>query len=271
MSATATYSKFRRFDVTSDETFINPTTVAVLTEPKTGMTLVEVGSGRYTMGSPTAEPGRRPDETQHDVTINRAFLMGQHEVTQQEWRAVMNGNPSRFADCGPRCPVENVTFAEVQQFLAALNVQSDKTLLFRLPTESEWEYVCRAGTITPFATGDTITTAQANINGRQPYGKAPPGLARERPTRVSGFAANTWGVADMHGNVWEWTADWYGPCPEEDADDPTGAPTGDRRVIRGGSWQNDAGNARCATRAARTPSTRESVLGFRVAADRVSP
>lgn len=270
VSATATYGKFRRFDVTSDETFVNPVSVAaMLTERKTGMTLVEIGSGRFTMGSPAGETGRNADEGQHDVTLNRPFLLGQHEVTQQEWRTVMGHNPSRFTDCGPRCPVENVTFAEVQQFLAALNGQSDRTLLFRLPTESEWEYACRAGTVTPFATGETLTTAQANVNGKQAYGKGQPGQFRERPTRAAGFPANAWGLTEMHGNVSEWTADWYGPYPEEDADDPAGAPSGDRRVVRGGSWQGDAAGARCAVRSSRPPASREPSLGFRVAADRV--
>ena len=122
------------------------------------------------MGSPASEIGRRPDETPHDVTLNRAFFLGQHEVTQQEWRALMGTNPSRFSECGPRCPVENVTFADVQRFIAALNAQPDNAVVFRLPTEAEWEYACRAGTATPFATGDTLTTAQANYNGKRPYG-----------------------------------------------------------------------------------------------------
>src|SRR5207244_653687 len=148
-----------------------------------GMTLVEIASGRFTMGSPAGEAGRRPDETQHDVTIDRPFYIGQHEVTQQEWRSVMNSNPSRFADCGPKCPVENVGFAEIQQFLATLNAQPGNELVYRLPTESEWEYACRAGTVTPFATGETLTTAQANVNGKQPYGAGSAGLFRERPTR----------------------------------------------------------------------------------------
>jgi formylglycine-generating enzyme required for sulfatase activity len=271
VTATASYSRFRRFDVTSDEAFQPPKEAQVtVTDRKTGMTLVEVGSGRFTIGSAAAEAGRRADETPHDVTINRPFFLGKNEVTQQEWRAVMSSNPSRFADCGPRCPVDSVSFADVQQFLAALNAQSDRQLAYRLPTESEWEYACRAGSVTPFFTGDTITTAQANYNGKEPYGKAPAGQFRQRPTRAGGFPANAWGLQDMHGNVWEWTSDWYAPYPAEDAIDPTGPESGETRVIRGGSWQADAASVRCAARAARNPNTREPTVGFRVAADRLS-
>jgi formylglycine-generating enzyme required for sulfatase activity len=271
VTATASYSRFRRFDVSSDETFQTPKeTQATLTDHKTGMTLIEVGSGRFTIGSPANELGRGNDETNHDVTINRAFFLGKNEVTQQEWRAVMGMNPSRFVDCGPRCPVENVTYAEVQQFLAALNQQADKQLVYRLPTESEWEYACRAGSVTPFFTGDLITTTQANYNGKETYGKMPSGQFRQRPTRAGGFPGNTWGFQDMHGNVAEWTDDWYGPYPADDAIDPTGPPSGEARVVRGGSWKSSAAAARCAARSSRDPNTRDASVGFRVAGDRVA-
>jgi formylglycine-generating enzyme required for sulfatase activity len=267
VSGTATYGRFRKFDVSSDESFHNPTSPTV-SERRTGMTLVEVPSGRFTMGSPGGEAGRRPDETQHDVTLD-AFFLGQHEVTQQEWRAVMNANPSRFSECGPKCPVENVTFGEIQQFLATLNAQPDNELVFRLPTESEWEYACRAGTVTPFSTGETLATTQANVNGKQPYGGGPSGQFRERTTRTAGFPANGWGFADMHGNVWEWTADLYGAYPDDEVKAPRGAAAGDKRVVRGGSWQTGAASARCASRSALDPGVRDAGLGFRVAGDRV--
>src|SRR5262249_16873753 len=143
-------------------------------------------------------------------------------------------------------------------------------IVYRLPTESEWEYACRAGTVTAFATGETITTTQANFNGKQPYGSAGVGLFRERTTRTGGFPANAWGLTDMHGNVSEWTSDRYGAYPTEDAVDPVGASSGTTRVTRGGSWQVGATLARCASRSAFDPSTHDASIGFRVAADRVA-
>ncbi|PWT80778.1 MAG: hypothetical protein C5B57_11690 [Blastocatellia bacterium] len=265
----ATYSHFRRFDVSADESFHNPAG-ATITEPRTGATLIEIPSGRFTMGSPAAETGRGGDEMPHDVTINRPFFIGQHEVTQQEWRAVMNTNPSHFSECGPRCPVENVNLADVEQFLAALNAQSENRFVYRLPTESEWEYACRAGTSGPFATGNTLTTGQANYNGKRGYGDGAPGMFRERTTRAAGFPANPWGLADMHGNVAELTSDWYAPYPVGDVSDPQGPIQGEARVVRGGSWQSEASAARCAARSRHAPAARDSTVGFRLAADPVA-
>jgi formylglycine-generating enzyme len=267
VNGTASYGRFRRFDVNADQSFHNPGAQTV-TDKQTGIVLIEMPSGRFTMGSPASELGRQADETAHDVTLNHPFFLGQHEITQQEWRTVMGTSVSRFTGCGPRCPVENITFPEVQQFVAALNAQPDREVVFRLPTEAEWEYACRAGTTTPFSIGDTLTTAQANYNGRQPRGTVASGLFRERPTPVGGFPANQWGLVDMHGNVSEWTADWYGAYPSEDVTDPLGPTSGDRRVMRGGSWQADANSARCASRSAQDPDGRDSTVGFRVAADR---
>jgi formylglycine-generating enzyme required for sulfatase activity len=140
-----------------------------------------------------------------------------------------------------------------------------------LPTESEWEYACRAGTTTPFGTGNTLTTGQANYNGKRPYGDATPGMFRERTTRTAGFPANQWGFADMHGNVAELTSDWYGAYSAEDVSDPHGALSGEARVVRGGSWQSDAIGARCAARSRHLPTDRDSTVGFRLAADPVAP
>jgi formylglycine-generating enzyme required for sulfatase activity len=257
----ASYGRFRRFDVSADEEINLPTrTVA---DPLTGMMFVEVPAGRYTMGSSQGERDRQADETLHDVEITRPFLLSRFETTQQEWRSVMGSNPSHFSDCGPRCPVENVTFFDIEQFIAKVNERaqvatSGPKLRYRLPSEAEWEYACRAGTTAAFATGDELTPAQANYKGRS-------------TVAVGTFPLNPWGLADMHGNVWEWTSDWYGPYAENASAniDPHGPPSGDKRVIRGGSWYFDADSARCGLRYTHRPQDKGFSLGFRLAADPV--
>jgi formylglycine-generating enzyme required for sulfatase activity len=271
VSTVATYGRFRRFGVTADEDIRMP--LATVTEPLTGMMLIELPAGRFTMGSASSEIGRNADEAIHDVEITRPFFLGRYEVTQQEWRMVTGASPSHFAACGPRCPVENVTFYDIEQFLAKLNEREPAAaieLRYRLPTEAEWEYACRAGTTGPFPTGENITTDEANYNGRFAYASFPGGAFRQRPTPVGSFPPNRWGLADMHGNVWEWTSDWYGPYPEGDNanSDPHGADTGDKRVIRGGSWSFDGNSARCALRYTHAAKDRGFSLGFRLAADR---
>jgi formylglycine-generating enzyme required for sulfatase activity len=275
----ATYGRFRRFDVNADEEIHSPT--RTITDEVTGAALVELPAGRYTMGSGSKEAGRNDDETLHDVELTKPFFLGRYEVTQQEWRTVMGTAPSQFATCGPRCPVENVSFLDVQQFLTTLNERAaarkiagagtpnEPSLRFRLPTEAEWEYACRARTTGPFSTGENLTTAQANYNGKSPYLSFPAGEFRQRPTPVGAFPLNAWGLADMHGNVWEWTGDWYGPYAETAMAnvDPRGPSSGDKRVIRGGAWNFDANSARCGLRYTHAPGDRGFGLGFRLAAD----
>jgi formylglycine-generating enzyme required for sulfatase activity len=274
----ATYGRFRQFDVSAEEDIHTP--APSLVEPWTGITLVEVPGGRFTMGSPSSEAGRNDDETLHEVELTGPFLLGRFEVTQQEWRTVMGGAPSKFAACGSRCPVENVSFEDVQQFLTRLNARTTAPsppapkLRFRLPSEAEWEFGCRAKTTGPFSTGENLTTAEANYNGTFPYppsSRATDGEYRQKPTPVGSFAFNPLGIADMHGNVWEWTADWYGPYAQNSVAniDPHGAAAGDKRVIRGGSWAFDANSARCGLRYTHAPKDRGYSLGFRVAADRL--
>jgi formylglycine-generating enzyme required for sulfatase activity len=265
---TATYGRFRRFDVKTDESLGSSPIAVATTDRRTGLSLVEIPPGRFAMGSPQQETGRVALERPHDVTITKAFFLGQHEVTQQEWRAVLGHAPSQFADCGPRCPVENVSFDDVRAFLDALNAQDSPEFAYRLPTEAEWEYACRAGTTTAFATGGTITTLQANFNGREPYNASAPGLFRERPVRAGGFAPNPWGLADLHGNVAEWTADWFEAYAPDAASDPRGPDAGELRSIRGGSWASGAAAIRCAARTGGAPSLRDGRIGVRVAADR---
>jgi formylglycine-generating enzyme required for sulfatase activity len=271
INTVASYGRFRRFDVTADEKVHVPG--RTLSDPVSGMTFIEIPSGRFTMGSAASEIGREGDETLHDVTISRPFFLGQTEVTQQQWRAVMASSPSTFTGCGAQCPVESVTFVEVQQFIDTLNARQQGSgatpLRYRLPTEAEWEYACRAGTTGAFSTGENLSTAQANYNGKYPYGSAPAGDYRQKPMPVGSFQPNPWGLADMHGNVWEWTADWYAPYQDSSADniDPHGAASGEKRVIRGGSWYFVAYSARCGLRYTHAPKDKGFSLGFRLAAD----
>ena len=171
------------------------------------------------MGSPANEPERSDDETQHRVTLTKGFYLGVHQVTQAQWQAVMGNNPSHFKG-DSNLPVENVSWDDCVAFCEALGKKDGKT--YRLPTEAEWEYACRAGTTTPFHFGDTISVNQANYDGNYTYGNGKKGVYRQKTTPVGSFPANAWGLFDMHGNVWEWCADWYGPYPEEELKDPQG-------------------------------------------------
>jgi formylglycine-generating enzyme required for sulfatase activity len=164
------------------------------TDPFSGIEFVHISRGTFVMGSPASEPDRGNDETQHTVVIRKDFWMGRTEVTQEQWRRVMGNNPSFHQRCGPQCPVEDVTWIDVQDFLKRLNRFAHGGT-YRLPAEAEWEYACRAGTTTAFSSGDRLTTKDARFD------------AQDGPVPVGSFAANPWGLFDMHGNVWEWTAD----------------------------------------------------------------
>jgi formylglycine-generating enzyme required for sulfatase activity len=210
-------------------------------EAHTQLRFVRVPAGSFAMGSPASEAGHRADETLHRVAIARAFFLSATEVTQAQWTAVMGSNPSQFRD-EANAPVERVSWLEVQEFLRRLNAMHEGR--FRLPTESEWEYACRAGTTTPYAFGATLTARQANFDGK-------------RTMRVASFAPNAWGLYDMHGNVWEWCATEYCPYPLE-------ACGSQYKVIRGGSWYFGADSARSALRYTHEPQLRGFSIGFRV-------
>jgi formylglycine-generating enzyme required for sulfatase activity len=230
-------------------------------EPTTGMVLTAIQPGTFVMGSPENEPGRQADETPHRVTISRRFYIGRFEVTQSEWQRVMGSNPSRFTNCA-RCPVEQVTFYDVASFLSRLTAQST-AIRFRLPTEAEWEYSCRAGAATAYGLGDTLQDASANINTQPDLPWSPASDAR-RTRHVGGYPPNRWSLFDMHGNVWEWTNDFAGPYDPAQDVDPKGPAAGLTRIIRGGSWYFDAASARCAQRYTHAPQDKGFSLGFRV-------
>jgi formylglycine-generating enzyme len=238
-------------------------------EPTTGMVLVAIRPGSFMMGTPESEAGRNEDEVLHRVSLSRLFYIGQNEVTQAEWTKVMGTNPGYFANC-ERCPVEQVDFYQVNVFLSRINAGTS-AMRFRLPTEAEWEYACRAGTSTPYNTGAQLTTAQANFDGRFAGSGADEGAAFDKTVPVGRFPPNAWGLHDMHGNVWEWTNDWYGPYNPRQDTDPRGPDNGQKRVIRGGSWHFDAASARCGLRYSHAPQDKGYSLGFRVAAEPPPP
>jgi formylglycine-generating enzyme required for sulfatase activity len=220
--------------------------------------------GVFRMGTPPAEERREPQESLHEVRLTRGFYVSETEVTQAAWRRVMGSNPSHFEACGPRCPVERVNWHDVQRFIGRLNAQG--TPGYRLPTEAEWEYACRGGSPLPFGHRATLSSRDANINGNYPY-QAPRGVHRQSTTPVGRFPPNAFGLYDMSGNVWEWTADDHCPYPAGPATDPIGACGSQYKVIRGGSWAFDAGSARCGVRYTHRPQDLGYSLGFRLAHD----
>ncbi len=220
---------------------------------------VLIRGGEFLMGSPTYEPDRESPETQHQVRVSD-FYMGKYEVTQAEWESVTGTNPSEFK--GANLPVENVSWDDCQAFIETLNRKTGKK--YRLPTEAEWEYACRAGTITPFNTGGNLTTDQANYNGNYPYNNNRKGSFMEKTVPVNSFEPNAWGLYNMHGNVWEWCSDWYGDYEDGRVENPAGPTIGSGRVLRGGNWFSNAGSCRSARRYYVTPGFRNAFVGFRL-------
>jgi len=187
--------------------------------------------------------------------------MSVHPVTQEQWQDVRGNNPSCFK--GERnLPVENVSWEDCHEFIRILR-KGDKNL-YRLPTEAEWEFACRAASPTPFSFGNTITTAQANYDGNHTYGNGKKGEYREKTTPVGNFSENAWRLFDTHGNVWEWCEDRYGEYPQGDTTDPKGPSTGDYRVLRGGSWNTFPERCRSASRNYAEPEYCNHDIGFRL-------
>ena len=226
-----------------------------------GMKFVWIAPGSFVMGSPKEEKRRSDRETQHKVTLTKGFYMSVYTVTQEEWQAVMGKNLSYFKG-EKNLPVEQVSWEDCQEFVKKLRDKDKKP--YRLPTEAEWEYACRAGTKTPFHFGETISTDQVNYNGDFTYGDGKKGVYRKKTTPVGSFPANAWGLHDMHGNVLQWCQDWYGDYPQKDVVDPQGAEKGQFRVLRGGSWIDGPWNCRSAYRVRYGPGDRVDDVGCRV-------
>lgn len=226
--------------------------------------MVYIKPGTFTMGSPSNESGHQNNERQHQVTLTKGFYMGATEVTQGQWRQIMGSNPSHFKQCGGNCPVEQVSWDDVQEFIRRLNERGG-TEKYRLPTEAEWEYAARSGTRTPLSFGSCLSTGQANYDGNYPLKGCSKGQYRKRTVPVATFGTNAWGLYDMHGNVWEWVQDWYGDYPKGSVSDPAGPRRGSDRVIRGGGWSNSARGCRSANRDRYNPGHRDYFVGFRLA------
>jgi formylglycine-generating enzyme required for sulfatase activity len=218
--------------------------------------------GVFSMGSPESEPVRFDSETQHEVELTAGYWLGETACSQALWEAVMGENPSHFR--GPLLPVETVSHDDAMEFVRRVEAERPE-LGLRLPTEAEWEYTCRAGTQTPFSFGPNTTTDDVNYNGNSPYAGAPKGEYREKTVPVGSLPPNAWGLREMHGNVWEWCSDWSGPYEPGRTVNPEGPARGEDRVLRGGSWFDDALLARSAFRDALVPGYRSVVIGFRLA------
>ena len=252
-----------------------------------GMKLVRIPSGEFLMGSADSDPGAREDEKpQHRVRLSRSFYMGIYEVTQGQYQQIMQANPSSFTKAGllgdtaeqldvSQLPVENVTWYGALEFCRRLSHRASEKeagRVYRLPTEAEWEYACRAGTTTVFNFGDSLSSEQANFNGNFPFGNADKAVFLNRTTTVGSYPPNAFGLYDMHGNLHEWCLDkfdrdYYSRSPDED---PAGPEKGTSPVIRGGDWYSDGRDCRSAFRYADLPEGTFYALGFRVVCELTS-
>lgn len=223
---------------------------------------ITVEGGEFTMGSPENEPERLFNEVQHPVQLS-SFRLSKYPVTfaqfdefcRQTGRELPDDNGWGRADR----PVINVTWEDAVAFAEWMGV--------RLPTEAEWEFACRAGTTTPFSTGRCLSTGEANYNGGNPYHNCDEGQYRRRTVEVGSFEPNPLGLHDMHGNVWEWTMDWFHPYPDTLRVDPIATERSEHKVIRGGGWNSSASMCRCARRMSADPENTFLFVGFRLADD----
>jgi formylglycine-generating enzyme required for sulfatase activity len=248
-----------------------------------GVKLCWCPSGRFVMGSPRREAERRPGEDQVVVTLTKGFWTAKYEATQGQWRRVRGELPGPLTaelPAGDDLPVGNVNFAEAEGYCRKLTDTGHRSGAlpraweFRLPTEAQWEYACRAGTTTATAFGDSLGSTQANFKGK-PYNGAAPGPSLGRAARVGSYPPNAWGIHDMHGNIYEWCRDWYrsklpgGRDPDLYAarGSATRSEHGDiSRVRRGGCWADEGWPCRSAFRLRFEPERRYDHIGFRVVA-----
>ncbi len=234
----------------------NPDTSSI---QKPNIDWAEIPAGTFTMGSPEGEVNRKSNERQHQVILG-AFRMSKYEITFEQYdqfcEATGRDKPSDAGWGRKNRPVINVSWYDATAFASWMGC--------RLPTEAEWEYACRAGTTTPFNTGDNLTTNQANYNGNFPYRDNEKGEFRQSTMPVGSYPPNPWGLYDMHGNIWEWCHDWFDAYPIEPQTNPKGPDSGLFRIFRGGGWRNYAQLCRSAFRYNYFPDYRYFNIGFRV-------
>ena len=233
-----------------------------------GMEFVLIPSGTFTMGSPPSEPYRGTSEVQHQVSISKPFYMQTTEVTVKQWHSIMGRRMTVFQKVSDNIPVTRVSWFDCMKFIQQLNKLGKEK--YRLPTEAEWEYSVRAGTTTAYNWGDTIDCKKAmygnnslKYNVCQGYIKSI-GLPIDQPAPVKTYNPNSWGLYDMHGNVWEWCMDWFGDYEKNPVIDPKGPVSGTERVRRGGSWFKYGYSCRSANRSFGHPATRYRTTGFRL-------
>ena len=216
--------------------------------------------GTFIMGEPKSETGPYNRSTQHEVTLSKGFWIMETEVTQKQWIAIMGTNPSYFK--GDDMPVHTLSWGDCNMFCHRCDYLGFKV---KLPTEAQWEYACRAGSTTTFFWGSALNGDKANCDGRSPYGTTTKGKYIGKTTPVRSYEANAWGLYDMHGNVGEWCADYYGEYSfGYVSEDPTGPQSGIACVIRGGQWRNGADFCRSGKRAWGVPTVSHADVGFRV-------
>ncbi len=226
------------------------------------MEFVLIGPGKFLMGSPEDEPGRYSGERSHPVNLTHPFYMQTTEVTQEQWAALMKNNPSSQKGCGANCPVEQVSWNDVQEFISKLN-QKEGTDQYRLPTEAEWEYASRGGNTSAFPNGN-ITSLQCDRDPNLDVIGWYCWNSKNTIQPVAQKEPNAWGLYDMPGNAQEWCQDWFGPYPFDEVTNPKGPPSGSYRVMRGGTWYSPARDCRCASRFGSPPHYRFRHIGFRL-------
>jgi formylglycine-generating enzyme required for sulfatase activity len=230
-----------------------------------GMEFVLIPDGTFLMGSPSHDKRRSEDENQHEVTISKPFYLQTTQVTLGHWKRVMMNSQTSWSHESDECPVEKVLWEDAQAFISKLSIVAlgKQYGHYRLPTEAEWEYACRSGSTTPFYFGDDETELEMYAWYERNSGKTTHPVGQKAP--------NAWGLYDMHGNVWEWCQDWYWAYPTGRATDPRGPTSGEKRVLRGGSWSSDVGRVRSAARYSFYPTGKNLIIpfgaGFRLAMD----